>query len=108
MPTQIRFITTKAFEKAAKSLFTAIQISGLRMKLAMNPQLGDLIPRTGGARKVRHVGMRGQSRVIYYYHSGQNEIFFLACYSKNVKENLTVAETKVLAAIVKDIKEARR
>ena len=74
----------------------------------MNPELGDLIPRTGGARKARHVGKRGQSRVIYYYHLGHNEIFFLACYSKNVKENLTAAETKVMASIVKDIKEAKR
>ncbi len=108
MANQSLFITTRAFEKATKGLFTAKQVTGLKMKLAMNPELGDLIPRTGGARKVRHVGERGQSRVIYYYHLGADEIFFLTCYSKNVKDNLTTTETKLLAAIVKDIIEAKR
>ena len=108
MLNQTLFITTRAFEKAAKGLFTAKQISGLKMKLAMNPELGDLIRQTGGARKVRHVGKRGQSRVIYYYHLGDDEIFFLACYSKNVKDDLTAPETKLLTAIIKDIKEAKR
>ena len=51
----------------------------------MNPKLGDLIRNTGGARKVRHSGKRGQSRVIYYYHMGGGEIFFLACYSKKLR-----------------------
>ena len=108
MTNKTLFVTTRAFEKAAKGLFTAKQVTGLKMKLAMNPELGDLIPRTGGARKVRHIGKRGQSRVIYYYHFGDDEIFFLACYSKSVKADLTAGETKALAAIIKDIKEAKR
>ena len=46
--------------------------------------------------------------MIYYYHFGDDEIFFLACYSKSVKADLTADETKALAAIIKDIKEAKR
>ncbi len=108
MANQIKFVTPRAFEKAAKGLFTASQLSGLRFKLAMNPELGDLIRNTGGARKVRQSGKRGQSRVIYYYHMGGGEIFFLACYSKSAKADLTAAEEKALSGIIKDIKEAKR
>ena len=108
MASQIKFVTPRAFEKAAKGLFTASQLSGLRFKLAMNPELGDLIRNTGGARKIRHSGKRGQSRVIYYFHMGGGEVFFLACYSKSAKEDLTAAEERVLSGIIKDIKEARR
>ena len=82
---QITFIATKAFEKAARRLFSATQYSGPRAKLAMNSALGDLIPKTGGG-----------------------EIFFLACYPKSAKIDLSPAETKVVASVIEDIKRARR
>ena len=46
--------------------------------------------------------------MIYYYHMGGGEIFFLACYSKSAKADLTAAEEKALSGIIKDIKEAKR
>ena len=108
MANRIKFVTPKAFERAAKGLFTARQLSGLKFKLAMNPELGDLIRNTGGARKVRHSGKRGQSRVIYYYHAGDGEIFLLVCYAKSAKTDVTATEEKALSRIIKDIKEAKR
>ena len=50
--------------------------------IAQNPTMGDIIPGTGGARKIRwasdaNKGKRGGARVIYYYHSDQMPIFFV-------------------------------
>ena len=49
--------------------------------LARNPLAGDLIPGTGGVRKLRWAlegrGKRGGARVVYYYHSGAMPIFAL-------------------------------
>ncbi len=39
---------------------------------------------------------------------GDGEIFFLACYPKSAKEDLTAAEEKMLSATIKDIKGAKR
>ena len=46
--------------------------------------------------------------MIYYYHAGDGEIFFLACSAKSAKEDLTATEEKALSGIIKDIKEAKR
>src|SRR5574340_49326 len=64
--------------------------------LAANPESGDIIPETGGVRKVRWAaqgrGKRGGVRVIYYYHSQAFPLFLLTAYAKNQKANLTGAE----------------
>ena len=51
--------------------------------------VGQIIPETGGVRKLRWglsgKGKRGGARVIYYFHSPQLPVFLLAAYSKNEK-----------------------
>ncbi|MBI5319025.1 MAG: type II toxin-antitoxin system RelE/ParE family toxin [Bradyrhizobium sp.] len=73
-----------------------------------NPEEGDLIPETGGVRKIRWArpgsGKRGGARVIYFYHSGDRPLYLLLVYAKARQENLTVEEKKIvrkLAAILK-------
>jgi hypothetical protein len=64
--------------------------------LAANPESGDLMPETGGARKLRWRaqgrGKRGGARVIYYYHNESIPLFLLNVFAKNEKANLTKAE----------------
>lgn len=64
--------------------------------LAHNPLSGDLIPGTGGVRKLRWGlegrGKRGGVRVIYYYHSEVMPIFALTAYAKNERADLTQAD----------------
>lgn len=67
---------------------------------------GDLIPETGGARKIRwssrgHQGKRGGARVIYYYHNQNMPIFLFTAYAKNQRANITSAEKKLLKMIIK-------
>lgn len=76
--------------------------------IARNPEEGDLIPETGGVRKVRWArpgaGKRGGARVIYFYHNSDRPLYLLMVYAKARQENLTVEEKKMvrkLAAILK-------
>ena len=76
-------------------------------KLAVNPELGDLVPGIGGVRKQRQFGIRGPARVIYYFHLGDSEIFLLTCYAKNEKSDLTHGEKADLRTVVRAIRAAR-
>ena len=57
-----------------------------------NPEAGDVIPGSGGVRKLRWGvagrGKRGGIRVIYYLRSRQRQIWMLTLYAKNVAENI--------------------
>jgi len=76
--------------------------------IAGNPEAGDVIPDTGGVRKVRWgsagVGKRGGSRVIYFYHHPDRPLYLLMVYAKSRQENLSPEEKRTvrkLAAILK-------
>lgn len=61
--------------------------------VASNPEAGDIIPGTGGCRKVRIAregkGKSGGYRVITYYTSGDEPVFLLTVISKGKQANLT-------------------
>lgn len=69
-----------------------------------NPEAGDVIPESGGVRKVRWAprerGKRGGFRVVYYFHNETFPVFLLTVYSKSQKANLTKAERNELKALV--------
>ena len=73
--------------------------------LAINPVAGDLIPGTGGVRKLRWAlegrGKRGGARVIYYFHCADVPLFALTAYAKNERLNLTQAERNDLRRLTK-------
>ena len=104
----VRFVLTRAFRKAADGVIGPLHLENIKVKLALNPALGDLIPGTGGVRKLRQFGIRGQARVIYYFHLGDSEIFLLTCYAKNEKSDLTPNEKADLRAAVESIRVAKR
>lgn len=68
--------------------------------LSANPQLGDLMPGTGGARKVRFPttgkGKRGGYRVILYYGGKDIPVFLLAVIKKNERSDLSQSEKNEL------------
>ncbi len=65
-----------------------------------NPRAGDVIQGTGGLRKVRWSskgrGKSGGVRVIYFYVTAECQIRLIAIYQKGIKDDLTVAERKIL------------
>lgn len=56
--------------------------------LALHPDAGDVIPGSGGCRKVRWSvagrGKRGGVRVIYFKRTAEQKIWLLVIYAKNV------------------------
>ena len=76
--------------------------------IARNPEAGDVIPETGGVRKVRWgragAGKRGGARVIYFYYDDTRPLYLLLVYAKARKEDLSAGEKRAvrkLAAMLK-------
>ena len=76
------------------------EISGIIVEISKGPLLGDLIPRTGGARKRRFAGRgKGKSggyRTVSYYAGSDVPVLMLALVSKGERADLSEAERNVL------------
>src|SRR5207249_2809730 len=99
---------TPLFSRQALEVWNDAEREAFIDFIARNPAEGDLIPDTGGVRKIRWArsgsGKRGGVRVIYFYHSGDRPLYLLLVYAKARRENLTAEEKKIvrkLAAILK-------
>ena len=92
-------VETGRFLKDADRLMPEADRAELVEFIAANPQSGELIPGTGGVRKLRWalpgVGKRGGARVIYYLYNENLPVFLLAAYGKNEKANLTKADPAI-------------
>lgn len=81
----------------------------LENRLLENPQEGDVIPGLSGARKIRfQIGTHGKSgggRAIYIDVVEKEKIYFLLAYPKNVQENLTSEQKKIVKKMIDIIKE---
>lgn len=78
----------------------------LQLQLSIRPESGNIIKGSGGIRKLRWAGSgrgkRGGIRVIYYYHTEDNQIFMLYAYPKSNKDDLTSNQLKQLKQLVKE------
>lgn len=79
---------------------------------AEHPEAGDLIPGTGGARKVRIAikgkGKRGGGRVISFYTGPDIPVFLLNVFAKNEKIDLTQKERNELKEVLSALAQAYR
>src|ERR1043165_8621145 len=86
------FIETKLFSQLVMKYLTDDEYSKLQSALIENPEAGDLIPESGGVRKLRWGvagrGKRGGLRVIYFIRTKRGEVWMLTLYAKNVAENI--------------------
>jgi len=97
-------VETPGFQRDAAAVLTPEERSELIAFLAANPEAGDIMPGTGGGRKLRwrtvgH-GKRGGARVIYYYHNESIPLFLLNVFAKNEKASLTKAERNEMKALL--------
>ncbi len=76
----------------------------LQKLLVRKPDAGDLIPGSGGLRKVRWKiegkGKRGGVRIIYYWMTSNDQIWMLYAFKKATKSDLTPDQLKTLREIV--------
>jgi hypothetical protein len=88
----LSFIETKLFTKLVSEHLSDEEYAQLQEALIRDPEAGDLIPGSGGVRKVRWGvrgrGKRGGIRVIYYARTRQGQIWMLTLYAKNVAETI--------------------
>ena len=74
--------------------------------LSSNPEAGEVVPESGGIRKVRWkrqgVGKSGGVRVIYFTRNEAEELVLLTLYSKSKTDNLTGAVLKEIRRALED------
>lgn len=108
------FFETSLFTRLLPEYLDDKEYRALQLALLENPGMGDLMPGTGGFRKVRWKdprrgkGKRGGLRVIYYHLMTDHQIWFFTLYDKDEAVNLTSDEKKLLKQAVQKELTARR
>ena len=102
----MEFIEAPIFTRLVYDYMDDFEYSAFQIGLASKPDAGDIIPGSGGVRKIRWSGKgkgnRGGLRIIYYWKNKENEIWLLTVYAKNEAENIPVS---ILREIRKEIEE---
>jgi len=98
----MEYIESPLFSKLIGSYLNDEEYAALQWDLALHPEKGDLIPSSGGLRKIRWLGKgkgkRGGLCIIYYYKNREGQIWLLTIYAKNEDDNIPIS-------ILKKIKE---
>ena len=99
------FIETTAFTKLVYEYLSDEEFAGLQNYLLTRPNVGDVIPGSGGVRKLRWAmagkGKRGGVRVIYYRKVSEDEIWLITLYAKNEASTIS---PQILKKIAEEIK----
>lgn len=106
-----QFIETSGFtEQWNKLKLPDNNLRLLQSTLIQDPEYGDKVEGTGGARKIRVTlrkgeGKRGGARVIYVTYINCDDIYLLTIYSKKEKSDLSPSEKANISKIVKEIRD---
>lgn len=99
-------IETTIFTRQVQALLSDDDYRRLQTILVIRPDAGDLIPGSGGLRKIRWSaqgrGKRGGLRVIYYWAVQQDRIMMLLIYAKNERDDLTAEQINLLRRIIEE------
>lgn len=94
------FIEDHGFRKRRKGLLNDDELFRLMESLAIHPEQGKVIPRSGGLRKLRWAakghGKRGGVRVIYFWWLADDKILLLDVYAKGKQDDLAADEIEKL------------
>lgn len=97
------FYETDVFTSRITELIDDDSYAALQAALVIDPEAGDLIPKSKGLRKIRWMGSgrgkRGGIRVIYYLVHHE-EIFMLYAYPKNKESNTSSRHIQILRELV--------
>ncbi|EDW9662213.1 addiction module toxin RelE [Salmonella enterica subsp. enterica serovar Newport] len=103
----IEFIETSLFTRQIQAIATDDELKDLQSELIESPDKGDLMPGTGGLRKIRMAtgsqGKSGSARVVYFLATDE-VIYLVMAYPKSAKESLTEAEKAELKKLTKRLK----
>jgi hypothetical protein len=108
------FVYTSIFAKIYDSMVAERKLypedfEELEQSLLENIEIGDVIPGMGGLRKVRlksaTKGKRGGFRIDYLDFPKAGITYFVVLYPKNIKDDLTASEKKIILTMINIIKK---
>jgi hypothetical protein len=108
------FVELPAFERHRDRYLDDDAFQGIQNLLLSNPEAGDVIPDTGGLRKLRFAdrsrgkGKRGGLRVIYYWWSAGVQFWLFTLFSKDDMTDLAPQQRKMFRVMIKAELAARR
>jgi hypothetical protein len=98
------FVETRAFTARIRELIPDESYRRLQAALVAAPDLGVVIPGTGGIRKIRWLGSsrgkRGGIRILYFSHPASRTILLLFAFAKAERDDLGTAQKAALRRIV--------
>ena len=103
-PKLITVVETPLFVRQARDVRDETEREEFVNFIARHPETGDVIPDTGGVRKLRWgrggSGKRGGARVIYFYHDADRPLYLLMVYAKARQEDLSPDEKRTVRRLV--------
>ena len=108
------FFETPLFTRLLPAYLDDDEYRALQWALIQRPERGDLIPHTGGFRKLRwkdrrrRKGGRGGLRIVYYVLAADRQIWLFTIYDKDEAQNLTAQQCRLLRHAIHDELTARR
>lgn len=102
----MRFVETPVFTAALRRHLDDETYRALQLALLLRPGQGPIIQGGAGLRKLRWAapgrGKRGGVRLIYYWEPASQTFYMLYLYAKNEQGDLTAAQLKLLARLVRE------
>ncbi|MGV1014419.1 MAG: type II toxin-antitoxin system RelE/ParE family toxin [Methyloceanibacter sp.] len=99
---------TPLFVRQAEKIWGDAEREAFVDFIARNPESGDVIPETGGVRKIRWAkagsGKRGGVRVIYFFHHAESPLYLLMVFAKAQRENLSPNDKRMLRQLATALK----
>ena len=101
-------VETPAYlRRAGRLQISEDELDTIKLLVAQQPDIGDVIPGSGGARKVRvrakGKGKRGGYRIVTFYSGVALPVFLLDIYAKSEKTDLTRGQIKNLRIVTNSI-----
>jgi hypothetical protein len=97
-------VETPIYTKRVQGLITDDEYRLLQTHLVNRPDVGKIVPGSGGLRKLRWSagghGKRGGIRVIYYWFVSKDIILLLYAYPKGKRDDLTTEQLRQLRKII--------
>ena len=104
---KLTFIETPNYTKRILALIGDEQNRALQNALLDEPERGDIIPQSGGLRKLRWKGKghgkSGGIRVVYYLYPPRSVCYLIFAYPKNEQDTLTSEQLSILHRIVTEL-----
>ena len=99
-------VETPVFEKQWPYYWSEEERGEFAAHIAEFPNAGDVVPQSGGIRKVRWrragTGKSGGVRVIYFTHTAEEEVVLPLIYAKSKTDNITGPKLKEIRRVIEN------